>query len=408
MKLLGVITESTSPYSSPVIVVGKKDGGVRFCGDFRRLNQNKIPNKYLLPSVQDALDCVSGCTYFSLIDLKSGYWQIEIDPKDREKTAITTRDGLYEFVVMPFGLRNAPATFQRLMDTVLSDLKWITCIPYLDDILIFSKNFAEHMIHLKQVLTRLEIANLLIQPPKVAFAVNAINYLGHRITAEGIAPQKDKVKVVMNFKTPQNLDQLRQFLGLASYHRRFIRNFSIIAGLLSYLTRKDTNYVWDEPQKEASKQLKMALASQPLLHHFQNHLPTEIRCDGSALGLGAILLQKHENCSRIVAYASRMVNKHEKNYPISELESLAVVYALEKFRSYLIGTKFKVYTDHLSLCWMFNKKKLSPRLTRWALALQEYDFEVVYKSGKQNIDADCLSRNPADQPSEPNLQKDLG
>ena len=198
MRKLGVIVESTSPYSSTIIIVGKKDGGVRICGDFRRLNKNTIPDNYPLPSVQDALDCVSGSSFFSLIDLKSGYWQVEIDPKDREKTAIIPRDGLYEFIVMPFGLRNAPATFQRLMDAVLADMKWIFCIPYLDDILIFSRTFSEHLHHLKAVLNRLKIANLVIQPPKVAFVVNAINYLGHVISAEGIKPQADKIKAVIN------------------------------------------------------------------------------------------------------------------------------------------------------------------------------------------------------------------
>ncbi|XP_053213836.1 uncharacterized protein LOC128397176 [Panonychus citri] len=407
MKSLGVIVESTSPYSSPVIIVGKKDGGVRICGDFRRLNKDTVPDVYPLPSVQDALDCVSGCKYFSLIDLKSGYWQIEIDPRDREKTAIITRDGLFEFIVMPFGLRNAPATFQRLMDSVLADLKWIICIPYLDDILIFSKTFKEHLSHIDKVMDRLRLANLLIQPPKVAFAVNAINYLGHTLTAEGISPQQDKIKAVLEVERPSNVDKLRQFLGLASYHRRFIKDFSIIAKPLSSLTKKDTPYEWKEEQQKAFDDLKQALISHPILAHFDIKLPVEVRCDGSSIGLGAILIQLHPDGDKVVAYASRMTSKPEKNYAISELEALAIVYALEKFRSYLIGIKFKVVTDHCSLCWMFSKRKLTPRLTRWALSLQEFDFEVVYKSGKHHKDTDCLSRNPVDEPNEPRIERDL-
>ena len=211
----------------------------------------------------------------------------------------------------------------------------------------------------------------------------------------------------MEVETPKNLTKLQQFLGLASYHRRFIKNFSLIAKPLSALTMKDTPFEWKEAQEKAFIALKQALVSHPVLAHFNTKLPAEVRCDGSSIGLGAILVQSHPEGDKVFAYASRMTTKHKKNYAISEIEALAIVYALEKFRSYLIGVKFKVITDHCSLCWMFTKKKLSPRLTRWALSLQEFDFEVVYKSGKHHADADCLSRNPVDSPTSPRIEKDL-
>ncbi|UYV70237.1 hypothetical protein LAZ67_7002256 [Cordylochernes scorpioides] len=381
MMEMGVVQPSESPWASPVVLVRKKDGSVRFCVDYRGLNKMTKKDVYPLPRVDDALDCLKGANIYSTIDLKAGYWQIGIDEADREKTAFITPDGLFEFKVMPFGLCNAPATFERMMDNLLKGLRWTICLCYLDDVVIFADNFPDHLRRLEVVLNCFKRAGLKLNPGKCSFGASNIKILGHQVDKDGIRPDDDKIKAVSQFPIPKNLQQLRSFLGLSSYYRRFIKNYADIARPLNSLLSKGTKFQWNTDQERAFQKLKNALTSKPVLGHFDDDAPTELHTDASGYGIGH-------------PYASRTLLKSEKNYSTTERECLAIVWAIGKFRPYLFGRPFKVITDHHSLCWLTNLKDPEGRLARWALRLQEYDVSIVYKTGRMHKDADCLSRNP--------------
>ncbi|UYV82809.1 hypothetical protein LAZ67_22000949 [Cordylochernes scorpioides] len=352
-----IIRPSSSPWASPVILVRKKDGSLRFSVDYHRLNKITKKDVYPLPRIDDALDTLSRSSYFSTMDMRSGYWQIKVDDKDREKTAFITPDGLYEFNVMPFGLCNAPATFERMIDNVLRGLKWDMCLCYLDDIVVYGSTFKEH-------LTRL------------------------------YKPDPEKVKAIIHFPKPRNISETRSFLGLSSYYRCFIKSYANKSRPLNSLLKKDEKFIWGEEQDESFRILKQELGSSPVLGHFVEGAETHVHTDASSYGLGAVLVQIQNDAERPIAYASRTLTKAEKNYSTTEKECLAVVWALGKFRPYLYGRPFTVVTDHHSLCWLVGLKDPSGRLARWALTLQEYNINIVYKSGRKHKDADCLSRSP--------------
>ncbi|UYV61191.1 K02A2.6-like, partial [Cordylochernes scorpioides] len=389
-----VIQPSESPWSAPVVLVKKKDGTWRFCVDFRRLNHITKKDVYPLPRIDDVLDHLSSARYYSTMDLKTGYWQVEVDERDREKTAFVTPDGLYEFMVMPFGLCNAPATFERMMDNVLMGLKWNICLCYLDDIVVYSDTFEEHLERLSKVLSCLQQAGLTINPDKCLFGSTRIKILGHVVDKDGIQPDSEKVEAIKKFPVPKSVCDIQSYLGLCSYYRRFIKNFSKIAAPLQILLKKDQKFIWTQEQKDSFESLKKALMQKPVLGHFKESAITKLHTDASSYGLGAVLVQIQENQENPIAYASRTLSKAEKNYSTTERECLAVIWAIGKFRPYLYGRPFEVVSDHHSLCWLAGLKDPSGRLARWALKLQDFDATITYKSGVKHKDADCLSRYP--------------
>ncbi|GFX57523.1 hypothetical protein TNCV_3051731 [Trichonephila clavipes] len=338
--------------------------------------------------------------FFSSMDLRSGYWQIEIDEADREKTAFITPEGLYEFKVMPFGLCNAPATFERMMDNLLRHFKWTMCLCYLDDIIVFSETFEDHLIRLRLVLKCLQEAGLKLNSKKCLFAAQEVKILGHLVSSNGVRPDPDKIKAVRNFPTPKNIHDIRSFLGLCSYFRRFIKSFCHLAEPLQSLLKSGVEFHWGPEEVEAFNSLKKALTSDPVLGMYDEKASTEIHTDASGYGIGAVLVQIQNNVEKVIAYASRTLTKAEKNYSTTERECLAIVWATNKFRPYIFGKHFTVVTDHHSLCWLMNLKDPSGRLARWALRLQEHDFDVKYKTGKKHSDADALSRNPVEEETE--------
>ncbi|GBN47303.1 Retrovirus-related Pol polyprotein from transposon 17.6 [Araneus ventricosus] len=312
-----------------------------------------------------------------MMDLKSGYWQVELDDKDREKTAFVTPDGLFEFKVMPFGLCNAPVTFERMMDSVLRGLKWKICLCYLDDIIVFAPNFQEHQVRLRKVLTCIQGAGLSLNSSKCCFGKKKLLILGHLVDEHGIYPDQEKVAAVEKFPIPQNIADVRSFLGISSYYRRFVKIFANVARPLQELLKKDAKFAWKSPQKHSFASLKKSLIGHPVLGHFQPEEDTLIHSDASGYGIGAVLVQMQDGQEKPIAYASRSLTPAEKNYSTTEKECLAVIWAISKFRPYLFGKPFTVVTDHHSLCWFANVKDPSGRLARWALRLQDDEIPTL-------------------------------
>ena len=351
MQRNNVIQPSSSPWSSPVVMVRKRDGSHRFCVDYRALNTVTKADTFPLPRIDDLLKCLGGARYFSTLDLASGFWQIPMEATSREKTAFATPHGLFEFLVMPFGLTNAPAVFQRLMQRVLAGLnpddgeQFVTA--YLDDILVFSRTFQDHMEHLAKVINRLRDVNLKLKPPKCKFARREVEYLGHFITPGGLKPNVRLTSAVQDFPRPQNIHEVRRFLGMASYYRRFIPHFARIAQPLHHLTSKDVPFAWSSEAESAFTALKAKLVTPPVLAYPRFGEDFTLETDASIQGLGAVLSQKQEDGKlHPIAYASRALSKPERNYSVTELETLAVVWAITHFRSHLYGGRVTVLTDH--------------------------------------------------------------
>ena len=319
---------------------------------FEEKNAVTRKDSFPTPLLSDTLDALNGTKYFSTLDLKSGYWQIEMHPESREKTAFVTHNGLYEFNVMPFGLTNSGASFQRRMGHILRGLEYRFALIYIDDIVIFSKSFEEHLTHLEEVFRRLRDANAKLNPDpeKCSFVKQRIVYLGHVVTPEGIFPDPSKVEVVKNFPTPASLKELKSFLGLANYYRRFIKGFSEIASPLNALTRKGVKFFWSESCANAFDRLKRALISAPVLAFpdFEEQFLLNY-VDASSTGIGFALSQVQNGREVVIAFNGRGLNQAERSYSTTEREALALVEGIKRFQPYLHDRKFVVYTDHSSL-----------------------------------------------------------
>ncbi|GJW35411.1 reverse transcriptase domain-containing protein [Tanacetum coccineum] len=384
----GFIRPSHSPWGAPVLFVKKKDGSLRMCIDYRELNKLTIKNRYPLPRIDDLFDQLQGSRYFSKIDLRSGYHQLRVHEDDIPKTAFRTRYGHFEFTVMPFGLTNAPAVFMDLMNRVCKPYLDKFVIVFIDDILIYSKTKEDHEVHLGLVLELLRKEKLYAKFSKCEFWLQEVHFLGHVVNQNGIHVDPSKIEAVKNWKTPTTPSEIRSFLGLAGYYRRFIANFSKIAKPLTSLTQKNQKYVWGVEQEEAFQTLKNNLCDAPILTLPDGVEDFVVYCDASNQGLGCVLMQR----GKVIAYASRQLKTHEKNYTTHDLELGAVVFALKTWRHYLYGTKSVIYTDHKSLQHIFDQKELNMRQRRWIELFSDYECEIRYHPGKANVVADALSR----------------
>lgn len=393
----GIITPSKSPWNAPLLVVPKKpdrDGVVqyRICVDFRKLNHISSGDAYPLPNITDILDQLGKSRYYTTLDLAQGYHQVKMHPDHKERTAFSTERGHFEFQRVPFGLKGAPATFQRLMNTVLTGLNGLKTFVYLDDIIIYARDIPDHSKKLQEVFERLRQFNLKLQPTKCEFMRKEVNYLGHVITDQGVRPDPQKVQCVMDYPIPRNSKDIKSFLGLSGYYRRFIPDYGKIAKPLTSLLKKDVEFKWSDLCQKAFEDLKNALTNEPLLQYPDFNQIFNLTCDASGYAIGCVLSQGPIGKDLPIAYASRTLNKAEQNYSTTERELCAIIWGVKQFRPYLLGQEFNIITDHRALTWLFNVKDPGSRLTRWRLKLEEYQYQIQYKPGCNNTNADALSR----------------
>ena len=398
---IGAIRRSNSPWASPVVLVSKKDGSLRFCIDLRKLNARTVKDAYSLPHIEDALDSLNGACIFTSLDLKSGYWQVELDEESIPLTAFTVGPlGFYECIRMPFGLTNAPATFQRLMESCLGELHLDWCIIYLDDIIIFSKNPDDHITRLEGVFEKLAKAGLKLKPSKCEFFRSSLKYLGHIVSKEGIATDPRKIEAIRNWPRPKTVTDVRSFTGFTNYYRKFIKGYAKIARPLHELTsgdnakHKNHKVDWNIRCNDSFEALKSICSDCPVLAYADYTKPFVLHTDASTTGLGAVLYQKQEDGKeRVIVYASRTLNRSERNYDAHKLEFLALKWAItDRFHEYLYGATFDVYTDNNPLTYILSTTKLDVMGHRWVASLGPYNFTLHYKPGKLNCDADDLSR----------------
>ncbi|KAK1665749.1 hypothetical protein QYE76_053908 [Lolium multiflorum] len=386
----GLIRPSASPWGSPVIFVDKRDGTIRLCVDYQKLNDVTIKNKYPLPKIEDLFDQMNGARVFSKIDLRTGYHQLKVRELDIPKTPFTTRYGLFEYTVMSFGLTNAPAYFMNLMNKVFMKYLDKFVVVFIDDILIYSKNEEEHAEHLRIVLGTLRDHQLYAKFSKCEFWLKEVGFLGHVISAGGVSVDPSKIQSIMEKKAPTNQTEVRAFIGLAGYYRKFVEGFSSIARPLTQLLKKDKKFEWTDKCEASFQELKKRLVTAPILTMPDITKDFDVYCDASKLGLGSVLMQE----GKVIAYLSRQLRPHEMNYPTHDLELAAVVHALKTWRHYLVGNRCEIYTDHKSLKYIFTQRELNMRQSRWMELIKDYDLGIHYHPGKANVVADALSREP--------------
>ena len=400
---IGAIRESKSDFCSAVVLVKKKDGKMRFCIDLRKLNNQTVKDNKSLPRLSDSLDYLTGATLFSCIDLLSGYWQIELEEDSKRLCAFTLGPiGFFEPNLMAFGLSNGPATFQRAMENALGELHLQYCLIYLDDIIVFSRGPEEHLERLAKVFQKLSDVGAHLKPGKCSFFQPEILFLGHRVSALGVGTDSQKIEAIQKWPVPRTVTDVRSFLGFTNYYRRFIKGYAQVAKPLNKLiagenAKKKKKLVdWTEEHQKAFEELKAICSNPPILAFAKFDRPFILHTDASFTGLGAVLYQKQDDgTSRVIAYASRTLNKAESNYDAHKLEFLALRWAVcEQFHEYLFGGVFEVYTDNNPLTYILTTAKLDAQGQRWVAQLAQYNFQIFYRSGKLNIDADALSRIP--------------
>lgn len=434
LKEAGIISESRSPCVSPIIVVHKKNGTICMCMDYRTLNRRTVPDQYTVPRVEDALTCLSGSKWFSMLDLRSGYYQIPLSAADKEKTAFTCPAGFYQFERMLQGICGAPATFQHVMERTVGDMNLLEVLVYLDDVIVFGRTLEEHEQCLLKVLNRLKEEGLKLSLDKCQFCCPSVTYLGHVVSSNGIATDPSKIEAVKSWPCPDIITALCSFLGFCGYYRWFVKDFSrvchplnqllqgcIVAGMPGRKTesKKDTKEGgnsktgmdtkewyhpsepfgarWDKDCEKAFETLKQSLTEAPVLAIANLKLPYVLHVDASQEGLRGVLYQDQGESLRPVAFVSRSLSPSEKNYPMHKLEFLALKWAVtNKLHDYLYGVKFEVHTDNNPLTYVLTTAKLDAAGHRWLSELSTYDFGLKYHPGKQNIDAGALSWRPFD------------
>jgi hypothetical protein len=392
----GVIEPCDGPWSFPVVIVHKEGKDPRLCIDYRQLNNVTRKNAYPLPRIGDILDDLGPSKYFTTLDAKSGYHQIPVHPQDKDKTCFTTYEGNYRWTGMPFGLCNAPAAYQYIMDTVFQRVLWKFVLTYVDDTVVYSQTFEEHLIHLEEVFKRISDVGLKLHIKKCHFAFNHLDLLGHHVSAEGTGVQQRVVDKLLQYPVPKDLKELRSFVGLANYYKAFVKDYSVIMNPLYKLMRKHEKYVWKAEQQKAFETIRTALTSPPILARPNFTNPFILSTDASKLGLGASLSQlDEEGHERLISCISRTLTSAERNYSATDLELLAIKWAVQQYYHYLHGNHFDIYTDHAPLRGLLKNKEVqeqNSRVCRTTMYLQGFDYTLHYRKGKANQAADALSR----------------
>ena len=394
----GIVEPSKSAWSSPVLLVPKPNGEHRFCVDFRKLNSVSERDAYPLPYISTILDKLGGARYMSSLDLKNAYWQVPLEEKSKQYTAFTVPGrGLFQFTRLPFGLHNAPATFQRLVDQILGDLDFV--FRYIDDVVLITADFESHLKLLEEVFMRLHKNGLTLNREKCQFCRPELKYLGYIVNRQGVSVDPAKVEAITGLTTPKSVRDVRRIIGMISYYRKFIPAFSTIISPLTNLLRKNVRFQWTNTCEEAFQEVKNCLVSAPILDCPNFDEEFILQTDASSYGIGAVLTQFYNNREHVICYISRTLSRTERLYSATERELLSVIWSVEKLRCYLDCTKFKVITDHYSLKWLHNIKDPQGRLGRWCLRLQQFNFDVIHRKGKEHVVPDALSRAVIDNPS---------
>ena len=390
----GIIRPSHSPWSSPCLYVNKKDGTHRLVVDLRKVNDSVKYNAYPLPIIDEVLSKLGGCGYYTVIDLKAGFWQIPLKESSKEVTAFVCPEGLFEFNRLPFGLKTAPGLFQEAMHQVLGKFRSKFVMAYLDDLIIYSKNFEDHLKHIHLVLERLAEFGIQIKPSKCKFFMKEVLFLGHIVSRKGIQVNPSKVDTVRKMPPPSTVKEVRSFLGTTGYYRKFIKDYGLIAHPLFELTKKNKKYDWTQECQVSFDTLKKKLCEVPILMHPDHRKRYIIHTDASEKCVGAVLLQEYDGIEKPISYLSYKLNTAQAKYSAIEREALAIVTALKKWRIYLYGTEFTVKTDHKPIKSLFTAQIKSARVQKWAVLLSEFNCKIEYKKGKDNFIADMLSRIP--------------
>ena len=393
-----IIQHSSSPWSSPIILIPKSTGGVRLCNNFKKINALSKTDSYPLPRIDDCVDRIGNANFVTKFDLLKGFWQIPLSSRAKQICAFCTPQGLYEYNVMPFGLKNAPATFQRLINNVTADVDH--CDAYIDDVIVATKGWEEHIAAIRHLFEKLSQAKLTVNLSKTDFVRATVTYLGHVVGQGQVRPVTAKVEAITNFPTPRNRKELMRFLGVAGYYRKFCKNFSQIATPLTSLLTKNTQFTWKKEQQDSFQKIKAVLSNTPVLMTPDFEQQFTIYVDACDVGAGAVLQQDDvHGIEHPICYFSKKFLKHQKNYSTIEKETLGLILALQHFDVYVSTTVWpvKVFTDHNPLVFIQRMKNQNQRLMRWSIMLDTYNLQIQHVKGSSNVIADALSRGFPEQ-----------